>query len=240
MTDLARQKQNLPSIADLYADKDLAIKESELNVLVNQPPNPVWVKKHPIAKKEIVNDEGKKVSVPYEYIPIERLQWLMKRIFGGYTREIKDTKLVANSIQVIVRIHYRNIITGEMTYQDGIGAVPLQTDKGAGATDFNAIKSGAVQMGAPAAASFAEKDAIGCIGKLFGADLNRADETVYTSIRESFEKKEMNELSRELSQLINECQDQKLNDRIIDEVTTSEANNSLTVEKYETWISQYK
>ena len=234
------EKRNLPKIEELYNDANLAIKQSELQVLLNQEPNPKWIKKHPIIKKEIINDEGKKVSVPYEYIPIERLQWLMKRIFGGYEREILNSKIIANSIQVTVRIHYKDILTGEMKFQDGIGAVPLQTDKGAGATDFNAIKSGAVQMGAPAAATFAEKDAIGAIGRLFGGDLNRVEESIYMSNRESFDKVKMNELSIKLSKLIDACQDQELNDKIIDEVTTAEAEGTETIEKYEKWIAQYK
>jgi hypothetical protein len=230
----------LPKIEELYKDTDLAIRESELNLLLNQQPKKEWIKKHPIIKKEIINSDGRKETVPYEYIPIERLQWLMKRIFGGYTREIKESKLIANSIVVTVRIHYRNIITGEMEYQDGIGAVPLQTNKDAGATDFNAIKSGAVQMGAPAAATFAEKDAIGSIGRLFGADVNRNEESIYMSQKESFDRVEMNKLSAELSKLINNSKNTELNDRVIDEVTSAEAEGTLTIEKYQEWIQLFK
>ena len=69
-----------------------------------------------------------------------------------------------------------------MLWQDGVGAAPLQTDKGAGAIDFNKIKNDAVMKAAPAAESYAVKDATEKIGKLFGKDLNRADKILYDSL----------------------------------------------------------
>ena len=69
-----------------------------------------------------------------------------------------------------------------MLFQDGVGAAPLQTDKGAGAVDFNAIKSDAVMKAAPAAESYAVKDAAEKIGKLFGKDMNRADQILYDEL----------------------------------------------------------
>ena len=70
-----------------------------------------------------------------------------------------------------------------MLYQDGIGACPLQTDQGAGAIEFNKIKSNAIMLAAPAAESYAFKDAAEKIGKIFGKDLNRKDEIGYMSLQ---------------------------------------------------------
>ena len=52
------EKKNLPKIQDLYKDTDLAIRESELQVLLNQPPDQKWIKEHPFIKKEVINVIG--------------------------------------------------------------------------------------------------------------------------------------------------------------------------------------
>ena len=79
-------------------------------------------------------------------------------------------------------MHFIDPITGQWDWQDGIGASPLQTDKGAGAIDFQKIKNGAVMMAAPSAESFAIKDAAEKLGKIFGKDLNRRDAMAYDSL----------------------------------------------------------
>lgn len=185
-----KEERKLPSIADLYADESLAplARSSAFQVLLNQPPAPQWVKKHPIIKKEVVDDHGNKQSVPLEYIPVERIEWLLTNIFIKTRVEVKSVQLIANSVCVSVRLHYFDHIEKEWSWQDGVGAAPLQTDKGAGATDFNAIKSGAVQMSAPAAESYAVKDAAEKIGKLFGKDLNRKDIISYDSLVDKYAK----------------------------------------------------
>lgn len=165
---------NLPAIRDIYSDSVDLVKENNLNVLLNQPPKESWIKQHPIAKN-------------VKYIPIERIEYLLTSIFIKWHVEVKSVQLVANSVVVIVRLHYMNPVTNEMEYQDGIGASPLQTDKGASATDWTQIKSDAVMKSAPAAESFAVKDAAEKIGNLFGKDLNRADKILYDSLVGKFE-----------------------------------------------------
>lgn len=235
---LEKTKHELPSIETLYQDKDLAIKRSELQVLLNQQPHVKWIKKHPFIKKEIVDENNKRQKVPYEYIPIERLTWLMVRIFGDYKTEVKEVKLIANSVQATVRIHYKDILTNNDMYQDGVGAVPLQTEQGAGAIDFNKMRTNAVQLASPAAVSFAEKDAFGRIGRIFGRDLNRNEESIYMSSRERFESVEFNELRQLLSIKINNCKDKTKADRIKKEVLDAEDAELLTVEKLQEWINQ--
>lgn len=167
---------NLPTIVQLYDENSLTEREKQnaLNVLLNQPPKEEWVKQHPIFAK-------------VKYLPIERVEYLLTRLFQRWYVEIKDCKLVANSVVVTVRLCYQEVVGGQFAYQDGIGAAPLQTDKGAGAADWNAIKSDAVMKAAPAAESYAVKDAAEKIGKIFGKDLNRAEQIMYDSMIKSFD-----------------------------------------------------
>ncbi|MBE3139027.1 MAG: hypothetical protein IMZ53_00425 [Thermoplasmata archaeon] len=185
---MAQEKRNLPMIRDLYDEKDVELlkRENELNVLLNQQPKEDWIRNHPIAKKEIVV-EGQKKTVPIQYIAIGRIEWLLTRIFINWHVEIKTIQLIGNSVVVCVRLHYQSVTDGEWHYQDGVGANPLQTDKDAGAIDFNKLKSSAVQIATPAAESYAIKDAAEKLGKLFGKDLNRADEIGYDMLINTFE-----------------------------------------------------
>ncbi len=146
----------LPTIAEIYAASEnmpTLQKDSVIQVLLNNNPHPDWLKDHPTAKKEITQGD-KKIKVPIKYIPIERIEWLLTNVFVRWRVEIKRSYLLANSVVVEVRLHYFDHVIEEWNWQDGIGAQPLQTDQGAGATDFNKIKSNAVQIAAPAAESY--------------------------------------------------------------------------------------
>lgn len=138
------------------------MKRDQFLQVVNTPPPTNWVKPHPIASG-------------VKYLPIEKVELLLTRIFQEWHVEIKREGQLANSIYVTVRLHYRDPITNEYRWQDGTGASPLKTDKGKTAADLSAIKSDAVMTGLPAAESFAIKDAAEKIGALFGKDLNRKD-----------------------------------------------------------------
>lgn len=164
----------LPTIQELYKSDDLPVlhKDALFQTLVNQEPKKEWVKTHPMTKEP--------------YIPIERVEWLLTNILVRYKVEIKDVKQIANSVVVTIRLHYFDHVHNEWTFNDGVGAAPLQTDKGAGAVDWNAIKSSAVQIGAPAAESYAVKDAAEKIGKLFGKDLNRKEVISYDNMKDRF------------------------------------------------------
>lgn len=165
---------NLPALQELYEDKALAKKQDELNILLNNPPKKEWLKDHPTARG-------------VKYIPIERIEYLLTVVFGKWYVEIKDVKLIANSAVVTIRLHYKNPLTNEMLFQDGVGASPLQTNKGAGATDWTQIKSDAVMKAVPAAESYAVKDAAEKIGKIFGKDMNRADQIMYDTLQGRFD-----------------------------------------------------
>jgi recombination DNA repair RAD52 pathway protein len=191
------ENKNLPVLADLYSDTELKIAQNELNVLLNAPPALGWLKDHPFAKIVKVI-EGKKVTVPAKYIPIERIEWLLTRIFIRWHSEIKSVQLIANSVVVTVRLYYQDVVTKEMLWQDGVGAVALQTDQGAGAIEFDKIKSSAVQMAAPSAVTYAIKDAAEKIGNLFGKDINRSTQIDYTNLLNSIPKQDKEEKLNEM------------------------------------------
>lgn len=156
------ENQNLPTIKDLIGDEPDMFKHDGWNLLLNTAPPNNWVTKHPFAKD-------------VTYLTIQRIETLLTRLFQQWRVEVISYNQVFNSVSCHVRLHYLNPISKEWQYHDGLGAVGVQTDKGASASDLSAIKQDAVMKALPAAKSFAIKDAAGHLGKLFGRDLNRKD-----------------------------------------------------------------
>lgn len=153
---------NLPKVKDLYNDIQVAQKNDAFTALMNQPPNPKWVKEHPFIRG-------------YKYLPIERIEYLLKSIFKRYRIEITGQGQSFNGVWVTVRVHYLNPISGDWDFHDGIGASQLQTAKGQSPADLANINNGALSMAYPMAKTIAIKDAADHFGKLFGSDLNRKD-----------------------------------------------------------------
>ena len=154
---------------DLYGDLAEIRKQEELTVALNQTPPEDWVKTHPYIKG-------------YKYLPIERVEFLLKSLFKGYYKiEVIKTGMLLNCVEVTVRIHYKHPLTGEWLSHDGVGASEVQTQKDSGhlQMDMSNINRGAVVMALPNAKSVAIKDAADHLGKLFGSDLNRKDMIAY-------------------------------------------------------------
>jgi hypothetical protein len=165
--------RKLPTIADIVSGEvSTTKKQNDINVLLNQSPPATWVKKHPFAAN--VN-----------YIPIDKIEYLLTSIFINWSVEIRQVQVIANSAVVTIRLHYQDAVTTEVRWQDGVGACAIQTDKGSGAMDWNATKSDAVMKAVPAAESYAVKDAAEKIGRIFGKDLNRKDVIGYESLLDS-------------------------------------------------------
>lgn len=164
-----QQLTKLPTLQELLVENEDSLKQNALTVLLNQDPPAKWLVQHPMIRD-------------YKYIPIEKIEYLLTRIFGNFNVEIRGTQIVANSVVVTVRLHVNNPISGEAMWQDGIGAAPIQTDKGAGATDWNAVKTDGVQKAAPAAETYAVKDAAEKFGKIFGRDVSRKGSMNYTDL----------------------------------------------------------
>lgn len=157
---------NLPKIQELYSDKLTTQKNDAFVALMNQQPKQAWVKVHPFIKN-------------YKYLPIERVEFLLKTIFKRYRIEITGQGTSFNGVWVTVRVHYLHPITGDWDFHDGIGASQLQTAKGTSASDLININNGAISMAFPMAKTIAIKDACDHFGNLFGADLNRKDIITY-------------------------------------------------------------
>jgi hypothetical protein len=161
-------KQNLPTLADLHHDREIAFKNDQLNLLLNQPVPEEWVKDHPFAKN-------------VKYIPIEKVEYLLTRIFQEWRVEVLSEGVMFQSVYVKVRLHYKNPISGEWSFHDGLGAVGVQTDAGKSASDLSAIKQDAIMKALPAAESYAVKDAAEKLGELFGKNLNRKETMSFTA-----------------------------------------------------------
>jgi hypothetical protein len=118
----------------------------------------------------------------YNYLPIDKVEYLLRRCFKKYQIEVIKTAQLFNAIEVTVRVHYLNPATNEMMFHDGVGAQELQTTKGSGNLnmDMSNVNKGSVMMALPIAKSIAIKDACDHFGDLFGANLNRKDIVQFT------------------------------------------------------------
>jgi hypothetical protein len=157
---------NLPKIKDLYSDITVAQKNDAFVTLMNQQPKKEWVKTHPFIKN-------------YKYLPIERIEFLLKTIFKSYRIEVLREGSSFNGVYVVVRVHYLHPLTNTWEFHDGIGASQLQTKSGTSPSDLININNGALSMAFPMAKTIAIKDACDHFGNLFGADLNRKDVISY-------------------------------------------------------------
>ena len=164
-----QQLTKLPTLQELLIDNEDSLKQNALTVLLNQDPPAKWLVQHPMIRD-------------YRYIPIEKIEYLLTKIYPRWWVEIRNSQIVANSVVVTVRLHVINPLTGAEEWQDGIGAAPVQTDKGAGATDWNSVKTDGVQKAAPAAETYAVKDAAEKFGKIFGRDIARKGSMNYTDL----------------------------------------------------------
>ena len=158
------------TITSLFQGKlDSAVPLEQLNVILSTPPPAEWVKTHPYIKG-------------YKYLPIDKVEYLLRRCFKQYRIEVLKTGMLMNAVEVTVRVHYLNPATGTMEYHDGVGAQELQTQSGTGSlkADMSNVNKGAVMMALPIAKSIAIKDACDHFGDLFGANLNRKDAMQFT------------------------------------------------------------
>lgn len=153
---------NLPTLADLNKDIQAAFKHDQLNTLLNQQPPQTWVKQNKFANNSL-------------YLPIDKVEFLLTRIFQQWRCEVIEYKQLFNSVSCHIRLHYLNPITGEWSYHDGVGAADIQVKAGSSASELQNINRNATGMALPIAKSYALKDAAHHLGKLFGKDLNRAD-----------------------------------------------------------------
>lgn len=194
MADIQLQpKKQLPSLADLNHDVAVAFKNDQLNLLCNQPPPPSFLKKHPFVN--IKNKEGK--SIPLEYMPVDKVEFLLTRIFQRWECHVVQYQQLFNSVAVQVKLRVLNPLDGEWIEQHGLGAVGIQLEAGSTASDMSKIRHDAVMKALPAAESYALKDAAEKLGTLFGKDLNKdtiAFTGAYNEVRERWTINRIEEL----------------------------------------------
>lgn len=163
----------LPTLAELTSDKETTARLDELSFLLNQEPPVSWIKYHPFIK-------DKKGNLTHKYIPIDKIEYLLKKIFKRHRVEILREGQSFNGVYCCVRLHYLNPVTNEWEFHDGIGAIQLQTKSGSTPADLANINNGAISMAFPHAKTLAIKDAAEMLGKIFGSDLNRRDTLGYS------------------------------------------------------------
>lgn len=174
----AKTDSNLPTLADLFSDSiEVAGKSEGLNAILNTQPPEKWIKTHPFIRD-------------YRYLPIDKVEHLLRKIFKLYQIEITGQGTAFNGVWVTVRVHYLNPATNQMSYFDGIGAAQLQTSKGTSPADLANINNGAISMAFPIAKTVAIKDACDHFGAIFGCNLNRKDVIPFTPDQEILSREE--------------------------------------------------
>jgi len=155
-------EHKMPSLAELTEDYELAFKNDQFNLCMNQPPPAKWIKVHPYVKG-------------HNYLPIDKVEYLLRKIFKAYSIKITGQGTAFNGVWVTVRVTATNPTTNMVIEHDGIGAIQLQTKKDSSPADLANINNGALSMAFPLAKTLAIKDACDHFGKIFGSDLNRKD-----------------------------------------------------------------
>jgi hypothetical protein len=136
------------------------IKDIEnLDEILNLEPKKEWL-------KELPQKKG------FMYLPIERVEFLLNRLFNNVKIEIRSVISSDNRAVVTVRVNY-----GDGMFHDGVGAAQIS-------------KTQPAEMAFPLAKSLAIKDAIEFAGRIFGKDLNRNDVSTIIQPKQFSEEQE--------------------------------------------------
>jgi len=148
-------------------DKHGEVKYFDLHTfkdLVNKQPRAEWIKTNKYAQNA-------------RYIPIGIVEELLRGIFPFHEIiQSGQPQILGNSVVISVQLRVFNPILGDWQSYAGVGAVPIEVEKGAHPTDFTKINSKAMHKNVPAALSFAINNAAKKIGKLFGSHINRGND----------------------------------------------------------------
>lgn len=129
---------------------------------------------------EILSSEPKKEWLKelngFMYLPIERVEFLLNRLYKNTQIEIRSVISSDTRAVITIRVNYTDR-DGERMYQDGVGAV-------------NINKGQPAEMAFPMAKTFAMKDACDIFGKIFGKDLNRKEVSAPLSHKELSESQQ--------------------------------------------------
>lgn len=110
-----------------------------------------------------------------DFVPVDVVENELDTIFGafGWSSEIISTTVIAQEFVVVLRLTVW--VDGREITRAGIGAVPIEQEKGAAIMDISQKKKNALQKNAAAAAAYAFKNAAKKFGNRFGRNLNRAN-----------------------------------------------------------------
>lgn len=144
-----KDKKYIPSYTEVFDDKPTTTEiENNWLMLLNSDPKKGWLKEHP--------------EYPgHFYLPIDKIEIMLTRIFGWYDIEVLREGLTAgHGVYVAIRLHYVDPVTEKERFKDGVAGWPCHT-KGDVKSAFQIAKTNAI------------KDACDHLGKIFGRDLNR-------------------------------------------------------------------
>jgi len=150
------------------------IPTNQLETVLSWSPKQEWVE-----KLEELNG--------YRYIPIDKIEWLLTRLFTKYS--LKITHVVSDDKRCIVAVELSYLIGDTWHIRAGVGCCDV-SGQHTSATAF------------PTAKSIAVRDAAEMIGNIFGANLNRKNPPVPVKQQEEIHSKVI-EFSRGLSECNN-------------------------------------
>ena len=175
-----KREDLLPTIAQI-TNLERVAETDKLTELLNSEPPTIWIKKNKYAGNSL-------------YLPIDKIEYLLKTLIKRYKIEILSTSSAFNGVVVCVRIHYVDMITGDWMYHDGIGSQAIQTKAGTSASYLINITQGAISIAFPKAKTAAIKDACHHFGRLFGSDLNRESPEDLYEVPEVISDEDMSDL----------------------------------------------
>ena len=157
-----------PTLQSLHSKPEMADAVGRFLELINKRPPAEWLKPHMTAK---VKRNGQ--TVPALYLPIGKVEQLLRTIYQRWEWHVIDFKLMVNSVAVHGRLRVQDPVTLEWMEMDGVGAKKIIVKAGSNPTAVDNILPDAIEMVLPAAESMALKCAAQKLGKIFGGDLNR-------------------------------------------------------------------
>ncbi len=142
--------------------------------------------------QELLNKKPDKKSIRVNkfagdsmYIPIGNIENRLDEIYSGiWSYRIDKVEMIGNSIicQIVLRVLHP--IAKVWICRGGVGAVPVQLNKGEKELNFLTCKSDAFKKGVGTAKSQALRNAAQSLGEVFGRNLNREDVEEFIPISE--------------------------------------------------------
>lgn len=119
------------------------------------------------------------------YLPIGEIEQKLDELYAGlWSTSNMNFQVVANSVVCSLQLRVFHPVAKIWLTRAGIGAVPIQLNKGEHELNFSTIKSDAIRKNAGASKAMAVRNAAQTLGAIFGRNLNREDVSDYTPLTE--------------------------------------------------------